>query len=692
VKICPKCNFDQISNKTKFCPECGTNLIENSNSCDIDDDLKFEVTEKDSQDSEFVSSDDSLKIEGPNSSIENEMSVDPQLEKELEPDDEDLQLIGGIGSESREDETAKDIETEKIDQNSTDKIKILTPDEISQIEKKLYKNDPGLSNNNNEKESDETLFENAPITPPKKEEPTVKSINTDNEQTLDIPSPTMAEHDLGIAYFYKSYIELVGTHDLRPCEELVVGKKTYELKPKQINPKILFGGAVGLFVVLLIVIGSFIAGDATQGQGLVWGIALDELDQPLISNAKVRFPNLDETIECNTEGFFTFKNIPSGTHKIQLIWGTDVIGENFATVSDNKLTILTLRPGEEFLAKLDREAAANSTDDKLADNKSGDQAEDKSNSNNSTSTQQKTKSTKKAKSSKWAKLALESNIDDAVISLDGSVLGAGNLTFSRLKPGEYQYEVKRDGYYPKTGNVTLKAGKTQKIEVALKQLSEEDLRASYSSKDFYNSGMQAYTAEDYSLAIDEFSYSVDKDPSFVDAYKARADIYILLKDWQKGHDDYLRIAEIYQFNKDYNKSIVAYNKAIEIDENSVSAYLGRAKLYMLKKEGRAAIPDFEEVLSLDKRNSEAYYGLGIARYNLQSYKKAIELFKDALSIDEHNPMIHQYLMLSYFARDDKKNLRKAYSKFEEKVNSDKVDEFRSNSENYAVIQIIDRKK
>ncbi len=692
MKICPECNFNQLLESAKFCPECGCNLSGSTNSNQNDEELKFEVTEKDSKVTNFVGEDEELILEGPNSSIE--MSVDPGLQKDLEPDDEELQLISGIGSGSKDDKSTQKIKIEKTDDDddSTGKIKRLTPEEISQIEKKLYKNNPGFSNTINaiEKDNSTSLFGNAPIIPPKKDEPEFKSALSDNEPTLDIPTPSMAEHDNGVAYFYKRYIELVGSHDLHLNEELIVGKKSYELKPKQINPKVLFGGAAGLFVVLLIIIGSFISNEASQGQGNVWGIALDEYKQPLITNAKVRLPELGETIDCNAEGFFVFKDIPSGTHKIQLIWGDEVIGENFTTVTGNTLTTLTLRPSDEFLAKLDSQTNTNSSEDKPEDVTSNTNTEENSESEKSSSTQTKTKSAKTSSSSKWAKLSLAANVDNAVISLDGSVLGAGNLTYDRLEEGEYQYLVKKDGYYSESGNITLQAGKTQKLEIALRQLSEEDLRKTFSKQDFYNSGKEAYNTDNYLFAIDEFTLAIKKDPAYIDAYVARAESHLKLKERQMAHDDYLRVAEIYQFNKDYNQSISAYNKAIEIDGKSVSAYLGRAKLYVAKNEERAAIPDFEEVLKLDKRNSEAYFGLGVARYNLGSYNKAIELFKDALSIDDSKALAHQYLMLCYYARNDSKNLKKAYSKFEEKVDSKDVENFRSNSENFAVIQIIDK--
>ncbi len=679
MRICPECQCNKLSENTKFCPECGFKLKVQMNTDQVDDDLIFEETDN----SSYVGETEKIEIEQPGASDCKDDAIDPHLEKALESNDDELELIGGIGSESNAEETNPSTDYHNTDDNK-DEIRKLTPEEKKAIEKKLYRNDTSL---NKKPQRQDPLFGNDPILPVKNEEPTIKKIHTNNEPTLDMPVPTMAEHDRGYAFFYKNYIELVGTHDLRSNDEIIIGKKTYELKPKQINPKILMGSAAGLFIVLLIFVGSMIAGDSPQGQGNVWGIALDEFDQPLITNTKARFPELGKTINCNAEGFFVFKDIPSGTHKIQLLWDNNVIGENFTTVTDDKLTTLTLQPGEEFLSKYDDQS---NTNEELALVNNSDEMNNNADKVDNATTQQKTKKVKKSTSSQLAKLALESNIENAVISLDGSAIGAGNLTYNRLKSGDYVYEVKKDGYYTKTGNITLIAGKTNRLEVALEPLSEVDLRKTFTSIDFYNSGIKASSADDFMYAIDEFSLALKDDPNYIDAYEARAETFIRLNDMQRAHDDYLRVAEIHQFNRDYNQSISAYNKAVELNDKSISAYLGRAKLYMVKNQEMAAIPDFEEVLRIDKKNSQANYGLGIARYNQKSYKKATKLFKEALSLDESNPIIHQYLMLCYYARDDKKNLKKAYTKFEEKASNDQIDEFRSNAENYAVVQIIDK--
>ncbi|MFC1475143.1 tetratricopeptide repeat protein [Candidatus Zixiibacteriota bacterium] len=94
-------------------------------------------------------------------------------------------------------------------------------------------------------------------------------------------------------------------------------------------------------------------------------------------------------------------------------------------------------------------------------------------------------------------------------------------------------------------------------------------------------------------------------------------------------------------------------------------------------------------VKLDKRNFDAYYGLGEASFKQRRFKKAIDHFKDARSIDKKNPFIHQYLMLSYLAVDDYKNVKKSYKKFSEIASEDEMNKFVSNKKYSAVLKIIE---
>ena len=110
---------------------------------------------------------------------------------------------------------------------------------------------------------------------------------------------------------------------------------------------------------------------------------------------------------------------------------------------------------------------------------------------------------------------------------------------------------------------------------------------------------------------------------------------------------------------------------------------------MKKSEELAAIADYDKVISLDKRNFQAYYGLGEARFKQSQFKKAVDHFKDARSIDDSNPLVHQYLMLSYMALNDYKNVKKSFDKFANKATEEQIQRFKSDQKYSAVLKIIE---
>ena len=211
----------------------------------------------------------------------------------------------------------------------------------------------------------------------------------------------------------------------------------------------------------------------------------------------------------------------------------------------------------------------------------------------------------------------------------------------------------------------------------------------YNEEDFYYSAYNFYKENKYENAIADFTKAVELKPSYAQAYFYRGEAYSKLKENAKAHDDLVRAAEIYQFQKNYNLAITAYNRAVEIDEKSVVAHLGRGNCYLLKGEPRAAINDFDIAKKYDKHNARAYFGLGEARFKQGNYKKAVKHFKDAKSLDPKNPLIYQYLMLSYFARDDMKNVKKSFEKFKEVASESQYNQLMKNNKFAAVKEVVD---
>ena len=81
--------------------------------------------------------------------------------------------------------------------------------------------------------------------------------------------------------------------------------------------------------------------------------------------------------------------------------------------------------------------------------------------------------------------------------------------------------------------------------------------------------------------------------------------------------EHFRRALDYKMQKDYEKAIVEYNKAIELDSNFDMAYYSRAELFQLEGRNADAIADFERVIALSQ-NTEL---ITLAKHHIQELGK-----------------------------------------------------------------------
>jgi len=90
---------------------------------------------------------------------------------------------------------------------------------------------------------------------------------------------------------------------------------------------------------------------------------------------------------------------------------------------------------------------------------------------------------------------------------------------------------------------------------------------------------------------------------------------------------------VYNNEAEYDKAIVAFNKAIELDPDFAPAYNNRGWAYIeLGKYGQA-IDDCGKAIELDPRLALAYSNRGLAYIELGQYEKAITDFDKAIELD-----------------------------------------------------------
>ena len=534
-------------------------------------------------------------------------------------------------------------------------------------------------------------FDNKPIVPPKKAARTSAEPPPPPPNPEEVPAtrPQMAQRVRGVAYFTKSFIQITGEQELHEDDELTVNGRDYLLKPKRFSNKVLFGTLGPIAAVLIFWIAAMFVSDAGTGEGRVIGVVLDENQQPVLLGASVRFPDLGETYQANAQGLFKSEPLESGSMKVQFLFNNEVVGEDWVTVVDGQITTIALTPNlpeseppPQASAPKEPAQVAQTTKEESSS------AAKSAKSSSKSSDKKKSSSSKKAAAPQYAKLALEANVENAKLSVDGSVLGAGNLTYSKLEPGDHTYVVSKEGFEPAHGTFNLKAGKTKTLTVSLTPATAAAKRAVYDHEDFYQSALNNARQGDYQTALADLQEAIAKSPSYVDAYLERANLYEQQSMGQRAHDDYIRAAEILRFQRNYNESASAYNKAIAIDPKSVGGYLGRGSLYLERGEDIAALTDFDMVIRLDKRNVQGYIGLGEARYNQGSYKKAIDHFKDARSITPEDPAVHQYLMLAYLGEGNIKQVNKSYEKYLKYASEEEAARMKTDPEFSAVMRVI----
>ncbi len=731
MRTCPNCQAELASEFAARCDSCGS-LLEDAMQTkrvgpplDDDDDLEFQVQEKEETDTEFVGGTNDFEPgeKNPNEDKPTVSSADSEDDLKAESDfstsgsmgDTDFEPIGHSSPFLPEDDEPppapepddtdfsdlKPEEPPEEDPELTDsgRLKKLSDEEVQSISTKMYRNESYLSEDDkkaliNKLENQDQLFaNNQPIVPPKKanKRPLApKEVAAEIDESK--PAPKMAHRSKGVAFYYKNLIQLRGSQHIMPGDEMILNDRYYELQPKKLNRNSTLIAAGLVFVAVLVFVGSLMISD-TGGDGRIVGVVLNEYDQPILEGGTVHFPDLGKTYEVNAQGLFQSESMPVGAHKIEFIRDGKTFSVDYATVVREGISMVVLRPsdGDEMAAAPPEREKSPPKEQPKPQPAPKEQIERESLAETSSSPSQPSpgRRTNPSPRPTTAKLALAANVDGARLKLGGEVLGAGNLTYNKLDPGSYKYEVSRDGYAPVSGTIRLEAGRTERLTVTLKPLLKETKQQEYTSEDFYFSGLSAVQEQDYKAAVADLNQALKMDPGNADAYHTLGLAWAGIKDWPKARDAFLNAARIYRKNGNGNRAVTSYTEAIGADDKSVEAYLGRGDLFLNRGDARAALIDFETVTRIDRRSAEAYLGMGEARLKQNMFDKAIDHLEDARSLDGDNPIIHQYLMLAYMAEQEYDDVKRSYTKFTETASERQIDRVESDQRYAAVLRLIE---
>ncbi len=511
--------------------------------------------------------------------------------------------------------------------------------------------------------------------PTEKPETTVppQAVPTDRPAKSDehLPRPQMAARGRGIAYYWKNYIELRTSMEIKEGQDLVINDREFELRQKRINPKVLMIGGGALFVILCVWLTTLLVSDPIDGRGRIIGVVLDHFGQPYLKQATLAVPDLKIRATSNAQGMFVIDEIPEGSHRLEIYDDGLPPTVDYATVSQDGITLVTIRLQPPTTASAPQ-ASVEPEQQRKAESKPSAPPR----------TEQVAESRRQERASrnkKPGKIALEASVGGAALVVDGKTLGMGNLVYSQVANGEHRYEVAKDGYHPVKGTVRVTSGKTTRLEVELTPMTLAEKKKTYDAGAFYQSALDAYNRNDMKTALADLNSALEKDPGMVAAYVERGDILSEQGHRDQAHDDYLRAAEIYRIRREFTTSMITYNKALELDPSSQAALLGRAELFLAQGEEIAALTDFDAARRLDRGNAAAHLGMGKARFQQGRYREAIEHFRDARNLEKENPLVYQYMMLAYLGDRNENAVRKVYEQFQAVASDQQVADFWANS-------------
>jgi len=576
---CPNCQAAISSPDAEFCPKCGWTLNDPADRAndheESRDGLDFVVTEAHNTDTEFVGSTRGFPDDQNDLDIE---STSDLMEHEARSKDDELSLPRPAGLEPiGESEPPLPPGLEGNSQSMSGRESEAAPEANgSDVQGPVQPESPAAGSlHDSSRESD-----SGPYLTDREKEELIRKIDEDNrsaaskqeavtsridstssttENQSGLPQPKMAGRGKGIAYFYKNFIQVVSSQAIHPDDELFINDRCYELKPKRIGTGAIIGGSVVLFAIVLVIVGSLFVSDTDRGTGEILGMALDDGGQPYVQGSQIKLADLGISVRSNPQGFFRFDEVAPGTHRIEYHFPDRPATVEYTTVAAGEVSMITLKPSVD-----ETEAFGSASGVRGGPGGATVSGSAPAGSKPTDDSRQKPvgASKKKPKKAGFSKLTLAASVDGARLSIDGKVLGAGNLTYSGLKSGRHTYTVEADGYQQAAGTIDLEAGKTERLKVALVPMTQEQLEAAYSAEDFYYAGASHLKSGDHAAAVDYLTRAISIQPSYADAYLARADAYTRGSAPTLAHDDYIRAAEIFRMNKDFNPAITAYNLSL----------------------------------------------------------------------------------------------------------------------------------
>ena len=133
---------------------------------------------------------------------------------------------------------------------------------------------------------------------------------------------------------------------------------------------------------------------------------------------------------------------------------------------------------------------------------------------------------------------------------------------------------------------------------------------------------------------------------------------------EKDAEYYLNQSIVNLYEKNYDKAMENYNKAIELDPNYVAAYTSRGLAESNLEKNQKTIKDYDKAIELDPNDAETYYNRGNAKLELEDYQEAIKDYDKAITLDPQNAYAY---VCKGIAKAQSKDYRGAIKDFDKAI-------------------------
>ena len=165
----------------------------------------------------------------------------------------------------------------------------------------------------------------------------------------------------------------------------------------------------------------------------------------------------------------------------------------------------------------------------------------------------------------------------------------------------------------KDGSDELRTEVKKFVKEEEKDREKRKKNTSLTEWDYIREGKAYFDNKEYEKAVADYNRALELNPKYVYAYNGRGNVYQTLGEYKKAVSD--------------------YDRALELDPEYVNAYNGRGNVYKALREYEKAVSDYDRALELDPEYVYAYNGRGNVYKALREYKKAVSDYDRALELD-----------------------------------------------------------